>query len=66
MDNRCIVCEKFIPEGRNVCQNCEKWHGVKTDCKFIGKTGWCELYFHEPKELERMCPICADYEQKSG
>ena len=24
MDNKCICCGKFIPEGRQVCPNCEK------------------------------------------
>ena len=32
------------------------------DCKFIGEDGGCELLFHAPDELERMCPICMDYE----
>ena len=34
------------------------------DCKFIGDDGWCELLFHEPDELKRMCPGCVDYEPK--
>lgn len=37
---------------------------MREDCKFIGKTGWCELSFHEPEDLVRMCPICTDYEPK--
>ena len=24
MEDRCIVCDAIIPEGRQVCQNCEK------------------------------------------
>lgn len=34
------------------------------DCAFKGKDGWCELMFHEPDELKRICPICQDYKQK--
>ena len=35
---------------------------MREDCRFRGDDGWCELMFHEPKDLERMCPICIDYE----
>ena len=35
---------------------------MREDCIFRGSDGWCELMFHEPTELERMCPICVDYE----
>lgn len=24
MDNRCVICGAIIPEGRQVCPNCEK------------------------------------------
>lgn len=24
MDNRCVICGIEIPEGRQVCENCEK------------------------------------------
>lgn len=27
MDNLCIVCGAVIPEGRQVCPNCEKEYG---------------------------------------
>ena len=37
---------------------------MRDDCNFLGKDGWCELKFHEPEELKRMCPICKDYEPK--
>lgn len=38
---------------------------MREDCRFRGSDGWCELMFHEPKELERMCPICIEYEPKT-
>lgn len=34
---------------------------MRENCKFRGKDGWCDLLFHRPEELERMCPICSDY-----
>ena len=34
------------------------------DCKFIGDDGGCDLLFHEPDELNRMCTICKEYEPK--
>ena len=35
---------------------------MREDCRFRGSDGWCELMFHKPKDLKRMCPICIDYE----
>ena len=35
---------------------------MREDCRFRGSDGWGELMYHEPKDLERMCPICIDYE----
>ena len=35
---------------------------MREDCRFRGSDCWCELMFHEPKDLKRMCPICIDYE----
>ena len=28
MENLCIVCGEIIPEGRQICPNCEKGGGV--------------------------------------
>ena len=27
MENRCVCCGEIIPEGRQVCPECEKGHG---------------------------------------
>ena len=31
MDNRCIICGEIIPEGREVCPNCEAGHTPKAE-----------------------------------
>lgn len=38
---------------------------MREDCRFRGDDRWCEMMFHEPKDLERMCPICIEYEPKT-
>ena len=36
MDNRCVVCGAIIPEGRQVCPNCEQ--GQKAEKKNESET----------------------------
>ena len=31
MDNRCVCCGEIIPEGRQVCPNCEKGEQMKNN-----------------------------------
>lgn len=47
-ENRCVVCDEIIPEGRQVCPTCEAGN---TRCKHCGS-------FH-PKGL-KSCPNCGD------
>ena len=43
MQNRCVVCGEIIPEGLQVCKNCEK--NVKTE--------WVKAM-----QERRVCPYC--------
>ena len=31
MENRCVICGAIIPEGRQVCPNCEKGENPKLE-----------------------------------
>lgn len=36
MEDRCVICGKIIPEGRQVCPECERT-AVSQDCPVIAK-----------------------------
>ena len=42
MENRCIICGAVIPEGRQVCPNCEngKTQKREPDCEDNKKKWW--------------------------
>lgn len=48
---KCVCCGAVIPEGRQVCPNCEAKRVVLKPCPFCGGSGlqlkwdyWCETY----------------------
>lgn len=32
MEDRCVICNRVIPEGRMVCGVCERRHSTPSDC----------------------------------
>ena len=37
MDNRCVICDVIIPEGRQVCPNCNASVGTHTESSYESK-----------------------------
>ena len=56
MENRCIVCGEIIPEGRQICPNCEKERDaydpvMERDCSVPGRR-FCRNHDHRTGERE--------------
>ena len=45
MENKCVVCGDIIPEGRQVCFNCEK-KPVENSFKTVKKILWSYIQKH--------------------
>lgn len=44
MDDRCIICNRVVPEGRMVCWICENAHVTPADCIYFNKENYiCTL-----------------------
>lgn len=61
MENRCVCCGSIIPEGRQVCRECE----VKT----MGTSRNMSLQdygitYEEGKKIEKYCKKARDYDQQ--
>lgn len=56
MDNKCVMCDKAIPEGRQVCPRCE--------FKIMQK---CKTCMYEKTDICLKCPYwrCTKYERQS-
>ncbi len=57
MDNRCIACGFLIPEGRQICEECECTHGKKETIKkaaLADEGTVCKSQGEDNKEFENM------------
>lgn len=44
MEDRCVCCGKIVPEGRQICWNCENHTKTLDDFR-------CEKYFQSPLDV---------------
>ena len=51
-ENRCVCCNKIIPEGRQVCWNCENGKEPHTGCDFCNKIWRCVDDYKKQFEYE--------------
>ena len=50
-EERCVICDDIIPEGRMVCPRCEKGTQVKTCDKYC----WNCIYFQNIYDTAQVC-----------
>lgn len=48
MEDKCVCCGEYVPEGRQVCTNCETVHGVQ----------WINNKLHQVSKVELHSGIC--------
>lgn len=56
MDDKCVCCGAYVPEGRQVCLNCE--NRVRRKCPYCGSTE-TEMHGTAPGDYKWMlCLTC--------
>lgn len=55
MSNKCVVCNAEIPEGRQVCPNCEIESIAKAMCKYCQKTTETDCYYDLFSDDKKEC-----------
>lgn len=61
MENRCVCCGSIIPEGRQVCRECEVNAMGTTRNMFLQDYG---ITYEEGKKIEKYCKKARDYDQQ--
>ena len=64
MEDRCIVCNAIIPEGRHVCPNCEKVSATDKIEEIIEDLRNWEPMFWSDSETKLLMNKAADYLEK--
>lgn len=61
MENRCVCCGAIIPEGRQVCRECEVNAMGTARNMFLQDYG---ITYEEGKKIEKYCKKARDYDQQ--
>lgn len=61
MENRCVFCGAIIPEGRQVCRECEVNAMGTARNMFLQDYG---ITYEEGKKIEKYCKKARDYDQQ--
>ena len=61
MENRCVCCGSVIPEGRQVCRECEANTMGTTRNMSLQDYG---ITYEEGKKIEKYCKKARDYDQQ--
>lgn len=61
MENRCVCCGSIIPEGRQVCRECEVNAMGTARNMFLQDYG---ITYEEGKKIEKYCKKAREYDQQ--
>lgn len=61
MENRCVCCGSIIPEGRQICRECEVNAMGTARNMFLQDYG---ITYEEGKKIEKYCKKARDYDQQ--